>query len=79
MEELFNGDEIRCRKFENKIKKALTTIDREAREEEREHAFSVLMESMPKSAENIATIIPIDARVTLQDFVKNYWTNPLSH
>ena len=39
----------------------------------KENAFDVLMSCMPKSAENINTITPEDARKMLQDFVKKYW------
>ena len=39
----------------------------------KEDAFDVLMSCMPKSAENINTITPEDARKMLQDFVKKYW------
>ena len=39
----------------------------------KEDAFDVLMTCMPKSAENINTITPEDARKMLQDFVKKYW------
>ena len=48
----------------------------QGRDEEKNNAFHVLLSCMPLSAENIATITPIDARVMLQRFIKRYWGPP---
>lgn len=46
-------------------------------EQEKEECFDTLMSCIPKTAENISTITPEDARKMLQDFVNKYWENQL--
>ena len=46
--ELFKNDEIRSKKFENKIKKALTTISEETKAQERQFILEAQIKAVEK-------------------------------